>query len=139
MALLSNRIVDKWNSLSENSVNCNTVNTFKNASQRDGRSDGQTDGQTDRVRRNMRPPRSRTEGRISYGHLGRTNLFTLLCVRVAYTANRTGSEVGEKYGCQCARHFTETFCRKKSRFYTFYLLIFINENMYDHHMAVISK
>ena len=25
----SNRIVDKWNSLSENSVNCNTVNTFK--------------------------------------------------------------------------------------------------------------
>jgi len=26
----SNRIVDKWNSLSENSVNCNTVNTFKN-------------------------------------------------------------------------------------------------------------
>jgi len=25
----SNKIVDKWNSLSENSVNCNTVNTFK--------------------------------------------------------------------------------------------------------------
>jgi len=25
----SNRIVDKWNSLSENSVNCNMVNTFK--------------------------------------------------------------------------------------------------------------
>jgi len=25
----SNKIVDKWNSLSKNSVNCNTVNTFK--------------------------------------------------------------------------------------------------------------
>ena len=24
-----NRIVDKWNSISENNVNCNTVNTFK--------------------------------------------------------------------------------------------------------------